>query len=74
LANGQHTPEPVYFKTGTNVYTPYIFAKVEYGQTAGYRISDLIYAGDLVANPGESITSVLDKIKTMLVEFEYFLI
>ena len=66
-----HNPQPVYFREG-NTYTPYIFAKIEYGQTAGYRISDLIYAGDLVANAGESITSVLDKIKNMLVEFEYF--
>ena len=50
----------------------YYFAKVEYGQTAGYRFTDLIYAGDLIANIGESLTSVLDKIKNMLVEFEYF--
>ena len=49
-----------------------IFAKVEYGQTAGYRVTDLTYAGDLIANVGEPVTSVLDKIKNMLVEFEYF--
>ena len=47
-------------------------AKVEYGQTAGYRTTDLTYAGDLIANVGESLTSVLDKIRNMLVEFEYF--
>lgn len=51
---------------------PVILAKIEYGQTAGYRTTDLTYAGDLIANVGESITSVLDKIKNMLVEFEYF--
>ena len=34
--------------------------------------TDLTYAGDLIANIGESITSVLDKIKSMLSEFEYF--
>lgn len=51
---------------------PYYFAKIEYGQTAGYRMTDLVYAGDLIANVGESITSVLDKIKNMLTEFEYF--
>jgi hypothetical protein len=33
---------------------------------------DLVYDGDLIANIGESITSVLDKIKKMLTEFEYF--
>ena len=48
------------------------FTKVEYGQTAGYRLTDLTYAGDLVANMGESLTSILDKIKNMLTEFEYF--
>ena len=50
----------------------YIFSKVEYGQTAGYRATDLVYAGDLIANVGETITSVLDKIRNMLSEFEYF--
>ena len=50
----------------------YHLAKVDYGQTAGYRLSDLVYGGDLIANAGESVTSVLDKIKNMLGEFEYF--
>ena len=50
----------------------YYVAKVEYGQTAGYRMTDLTFAGDLICNVGESITSVLDKIKNMLSEFEYF--
>lgn len=50
----------------------YYVAKIEYGQTAGYRETDLTYAGDLIANVGESLTSVLDKIKTMLSNFEYF--
>ena len=53
---------------GIDVYV----AKVEYGQTAGYRLTDLIYPGDLIANIGESVVSVLDKIKNMLAEFEYF--
>ena len=47
-------------------------AKIEYGQTAGYRLTDLVYAGDLIANAGETLTSVLDKIKNMLSDFEYF--
>ena len=46
--------------------------KIENYQTVGYRETDLIYPDDLIANVGESITSVLDKIKNMLVEFEYF--
>ena len=62
---------PVYVKKD-NQYYPYIFAKVTYGQTAGYRMTDLVYAGDLIANVGDSITSILDKIRNMLTEFEYF--
>lgn len=47
-------------------------AKIEYGQTAGYRMTDLTFAGDLICNVGESVMSMLDKIKNMLSEFEYF--
>ena len=50
----------------------YFITKVEYGQTVGYRKTDLVYNDDLMANIGESIASVLDKIKAMLSEFEYF--
>ena len=53
-------------------YIPYYFAKIMYGQTVGYRTTELVYAGDLIANIGESLMSVLDKIKNMLGEFEYF--
>ena len=68
---GQENPLPVYIETN-GVRTPYILAKVTYGQTAGYRKTDFTYAGDLIGNVGESIVSILDKIKNMLVEFEYF--
>ena len=50
----------------------YYLIKIEYGETVGYRITDLTYPGDLIANVGESITSVLDKIKNMFNDFEYF--
>ena len=75
LINQEVTVEPVYTKLnvgGSNKYIPWYFTKIEYGQTAGYRETDLTYAGDLIANIGESLTSVLDKIKNMLAEFEYF--
>lgn len=52
--------------------TKYTVAKVEYGQTAGYRQTDLIYPGELISSVGETLTSVLDKIKNMLGDFEYF--
>ena len=50
----------------------YVVIKVEYGETIGYRATDLTFAGDLIAAPGESVTSILDKIKNMLGNFEYF--
>lgn len=50
----------------------YKIAKFEYGSIPGYRLTDLVFAGDLIANVGETLTSVLDKIKNMLGEFEYF--
>jgi hypothetical protein len=50
----------------------YRVARIEYGMMPGYKLTDLTYAGDLIANVGESLTSVLDKIKNMLGDYEYF--
>ena len=50
----------------------YCAAKISYGQTLGYTVTDMVYAGDLIAKAGETITSVLDKIKNMLGNYEYF--
>lgn len=38
----------------------------------GYRMCDIVYPGDLIASPGETVTSVLDKIVQMLGSFEYY--
>lgn len=46
--------------------------KIEYGMTCGYRITDLIYPSDLVLQVGEGLTAMLDKLVTMLGNFEYF--
>lgn len=50
----------------------YSATKIEYGDTTGYRPTDLVYAGELISSIGESLTSILDKIKNMLGAFEYF--
>ena len=50
----------------------YTVAKLEYGSLAGNEVIDLVYPDDLIANVGESITSVLDKLVQMLGPFEYF--
>jgi hypothetical protein len=50
----------------------YHIAKIEYGETAGYHQTELVYNSDLVLGAGETITALLDKIKGMLGDFEYF--
>lgn len=50
----------------------YLIKACDYGETAGYQLTSLTYAGDLTAAVGEAVTSVLDKIKNQLGEFEYF--
>lgn len=62
-------PTKIKISLDGNVYT---VVKVEYGSIPGYRLTDLTYAGDLIANVGETVMSVLDKIKNMLGNFEYF--
>jgi len=58
--------------SNNSTYTRYSMIKCEYGDTIGYRTTDLVYAGDLISNVGESVTSMLDKIVSMLGGFEYF--
>jgi hypothetical protein len=47
-------------------------AKISYGETAGYHPIPLVYNNDLILNAGDTVTSLLDKIKAMLGDFEYF--
>jgi hypothetical protein len=58
-----------YSSTDKRTFTVTKYSK---GQPLGYRLTDLIYPGDLIANVGDTITSVLDKIKNMFGDFEYF--
>ena len=45
---------------------------VQYGDTAGYRETDLTYAGTLIVNAGNPVSQALDACVNMLGEFEYF--
>ena len=38
----------------------------------GYRETDLIYAEELIGDAGQPLTTILDKVKSMLGDFEYF--
>lgn len=42
------------------------------GDPIGYVLTDFIYPGELIAAPGDTVASVLDKIKSVLGNFEYF--
>ena len=44
----------------------------EYGETVGYRSTDLTYPGELTLSVGDPVTKALDMIVKMLGEFEYF--
>ena len=41
-------------------------------KTAGYGMTLLVYPDELIGQPGDSITSILDKIVNMLGDYEYF--
>lgn len=62
----------IYFKGKNDLVSSYNVFKAVYGTEVGYRPTDLTYAGELIANVGETLVSVLDKIKNMLGNFEYF--
>lgn len=81
LLNTSEFPiEPTIIKFPTNISKNYTLAKIQYGDMPGYYLTDLTYASgdgksssnDLIAKAGESITSVLDKVKNMLAHFEYY--
>ena len=62
----------VYFQSNGGYTKPYTVAVIAAGETTGYRMTDLVYNGDLISSVGETLTSMLDKIKNMLGDFEYF--
>jgi hypothetical protein len=63
-------PSEVFFNNNNS--EKYKIVRIQDGNAAGYRQTELVYAGDLIANIGESLTSILDKIVKMLGYFEYF--
>lgn len=52
----------------------YQIKKIEFGETVGHTITELTYPGaeGLKVQQGNSVTTVLDKLKNMLKNFEYF--
>lgn len=63
---------PIRYRPTGATYDYEITKRVTYGETMGYRATDLTYAGELIENANGTITSMLDKIVKQLGEFEYF--
>lgn len=45
---------------------------ISYGQDAGYKETDFTYPGELVLKAGDTVVTLLDKIKQTLGNYEYF--
>jgi hypothetical protein len=69
LLDNASEPTKVRLVNNGTIYT--IISRIT-NETVGYRICDLVYAGELITSVGENITNVLDKIKNMLSCFEYY--
>ena len=52
----------------TDVYT----IKKVFGDDVGYRLTPFTYPGELILNAGDTVVTLLDKIKNVLGNFEYF--
>lgn len=72
--------EDLFYNTATDMYTLNAEAVVDegtwktfkYNEDIGYAYVDFVYPGELISNIGENVCSVLDKIKSVLGNFEYF--
>ena len=72
-STGQSSEKPSKIQLSDSLNSPkFTVSKILYNDLIGYRLTDITFAGELIANVGETITSVLDKIKNQLGDFEYF--
>ena len=66
-------PSKIFFiNENTTEIKIYTVLKLTKGDAAGYELTDLTYPYDLISSPGEALTSILDKIRDTLSNFEYF--
>lgn len=67
--------QPTIVKLNSDATEEYTILRLTYGNLAGYKLINaegLVYAGELIMNQGETVTGALDKIVTMLGNYEYF--
>ena len=48
------------------------FMEFTYGDNVGFILSDFYFPGELVANAGDTVVTILDKIKDLFGNYEYF--
>ena len=66
-------PYEVYYTTiDAPLDNNWITKKITNNYDAGYTYVDFVYPGDLTANAGDTVCTVLDKIKTTLGNYEYY--
>lgn len=65
--NGSYRMTTNYSEASGSVYQMY-----SYGEDIGYIYSDFYYPSELIANAGDNVCTILDKIKSTLGNFEYF--
>ena len=65
--DGQHTMSTNYADAQGKTYDLY-----EYGEDVGFIYTDFVYPDELITNPGDNVCTVLDKIKSILGNYEYF--
>lgn len=58
--------------TNKSIAGQYAYTEYNWGEDVGYIFTDFTYPGDLIANPGDTICTILDKIKSTLGNYEYF--
>lgn len=72
------TPVYAVYKNGTYILTTNKqevssnYVEYNWGEDVGYIYTDFTYPGDLIANPGDNVCTILDKIKSTLGNYEYF--
>lgn len=72
--------QELFYNTSTDMYTlnadsvteEGIWKTFKYNEDIGYAYTDFVYPGELVSSIGENVCSILDKIKNVLGNFEYF--
>ena len=57
---------------GTMAVVSSNYIEYNWGEDVGYIFTDFTYPGDLIANPGDNVCTILDKIKSTLGNYEYF--